>query len=1130
MPENELGVASAAPRRGSLPCKHPMSLFAAFAMLAACAYGAFVPDELVVAGMYDTITKYVADDDVDVIPANVLIGSGGALNKTGGGLLTLPLEKLVQGEEITVGVREGTMRVTAFDADAVAFNDPEDVLDKAALWLDAKADGTVLYTSSNDVDWVDGWLDVRETGNAVDGYQYLRALPNLGPANIAPQLVETNGVKSVWFGGYKSGRSMDWCSSDGSIFLMEGVRHAFILYGVYASHGFVLGYAKSGTDSSGAPTFHISNFGAGSPTSPIAMGYITDTTAAYTGRTFVNGEMVDASKSGQLKQQQFQLLEYDCCCKLGRASNFFNDRNYFSPNPNYPSVGGNRIGGDYIAAAIIFTNELTEVERMSVETYLMNRHLGVRAPKAKLVLAEGTTAMVEADALKDVLVTGDGTLMVDEFAADLLALPNFDFTGMFDVGIGPSFGLGNMFALKVFDGDRLTVAQTGYGLPTASIIDTAGEGQVAKEGNAPALITTIPETVGTVSVNGGTLHLAAPPRKQNPIVPGSAVEVEFQNPDFEGSGPTPNAECRAEQTVAGWNLVGVKNSTHCAIFISGDGTGTGWGSASNPYRSPLPTPDGGTALMFKGDASAWTAVDIPADGIYDISFMAAARGGNGNLMMDICIGPSAEELVTVGSFTVHTDDGWRQFQVRTPVLKAGANQQFWFRNWVQGIDKATAVDCIKMKLVTDLPPGTIPVPNGSFELRGVNFANSTFRTNNLATGWTLTQTNGWTSGNPTAAFTTLAMDSGRRFDYGHNRSGTVQLMLGNTGSKAETTFTPATGGVYRLKGLVANYRTISLSHDATYVNASLVSGNAVKDLGTLAVTVKRLTELEWPNAVTVEAGQEVTLVLESRDTSVVGAFTLIDDLELVPLTEEAKELITGGGFETSSQWTLTQLYTKPTGVGASTRRTYPLALDAYGLAYGRMQYEGNYMFCLVQNDIISQPIEFPAAGLYRLSYFGHTRMDNVTGKGLNPVKAFWVAEGSTVTNWIGTATPKSTNFVECVFMFKVPSATRATFGLQGGTEPTNGNQGDHTTVLDGVSLKRVFSENGGMPDVPEGLTMRVSADAKLSLDYDGTLDLRALYLGGHAARGLISSETHPQYIEGVGEIYVKTRGAVFSIR
>ena len=204
-------------------------LVAAFAMLAACAYGAFVPDELVVAGMYDTITKYVADDDVDVIPANVLIGSGGALNKTGGGLLTLPLEKLVQGEEITVGVREGTMRVTAFDAEAVGFNDPEDVLDKAALWLDAKADGTVLYTSSNDVDWVDGWLDVRETGNAVDGYQYLRALPNLGPANIAPQLVETNGVKSVWFGGYKSGRSMDWCSSDGSIFLMEGVRHAFIL-------------------------------------------------------------------------------------------------------------------------------------------------------------------------------------------------------------------------------------------------------------------------------------------------------------------------------------------------------------------------------------------------------------------------------------------------------------------------------------------------------------------------------------------------------------------------------------------------------------------------------------------------------------------------------------------------------------------------------------------------------------------------------------------------------------------------------------------------------------------------------------------------------------------------------------
>ena len=107
-------------------------LVAAFAMLTVCVYGAFAPEELVVAGLYDTITKYVAEDDVDVIPANVLIDSGGALNKTGGGLLTLPLEKLVQGKEITIGVRDGAMRVTAFDAETVGFNDPEDVLGDAS--------------------------------------------------------------------------------------------------------------------------------------------------------------------------------------------------------------------------------------------------------------------------------------------------------------------------------------------------------------------------------------------------------------------------------------------------------------------------------------------------------------------------------------------------------------------------------------------------------------------------------------------------------------------------------------------------------------------------------------------------------------------------------------------------------------------------------------------------------------------------------------------------------------------------------------------------------------------------------------------------------------------------------------
>ncbi len=1105
-------------------------LVAAFAMLASCAYGAWAPEEIVVAGRNETVTLNVPDQDVESVPGNVFIGSGGALHKTGGGLLTMPLEKFVQGTEVTVGVREGAVRIAAFDPENFNFSEPYDTLEKAALWLDASADGKVLYTSSNDVDWVDGWLDVRETGNETDGYEYLRALPNLDPANLAPTLVETNGVKAIWFGKYGSGRSMDWCDADGAIVTFSNIRHAFILYGVYESHGFVLGLAKGDRTDGGTPTFHIASSSAGSPTDSIGTKYYTDAAAVYTGRTFVNGEMVDASKNGQLKQQQFQLLEYDCCGRPGRASNFFNDRNYFSKNSSYPSAGGNRIGGDYIAEALIFTNELTEAERISVEAYLMNKHLGVRAPKVKVVLAEDATALVEANALRDSFITGDGTLMVADNAADLLAMPNFDFAGLFDIG-GGTYSLGNLFALMMFDGDRITVSQDGYRLPTASLTSDAGVGQVVKEGSGPALFTRIPETVGTVSVNGGTLRLAAPPRKQNPIVPGSVTEVVFQNPDFEEVGPTTNAEYKSEQMVAHWNLVGVKNGTHCAIFIGGDGTGSGWGTTGTPYQSPLPTPDGGMALMLKGDASAWTSIDIPTDGIYDISFLSAPRNGYGNRMFDICIGPSADNLVTVGSFTV-SDFVWRPFRVRTPLLKAGANQQFWFRNWAEGTDKAVAVDCIRMTLVTDLAPGTIPVPNGSFELRGASFVDATLRTNNLVTGWTLTQTNGWTSGAPSAAFTTPAMDSGvlDRFDYGHNRSGTVQLLLGGTGAKAETTFTPATGGVYRLKGLVACYRSTSIRHSTTYVNARLTSGGTVKDLGTLAVSVYRLTEMKWPNAVSVAAGEEVTLTLESRDAAVLEAFTLIDDLELTPAVEKADELLAAGGFETAAVWHLTQLYTKPGSVGASARRDYPTTAPVYVNAYGTERYEGKYMYCLVQNDIVWQQIEFPSAGLYRLSYFGHTRKDNITDKGLNPVKAFWVAEGSTVTNWIGTATPKSTNFVECVFTFKVPSATRATFGLQGGTEPTNGNEGDHTTVLDGVSLKRVFSENGGLPDVPEGLTVRVAADAKLSLDYDGTLELRALYLGGHAARGLITSATHPQYVSGVGEIYVKPRGAVFTIR
>lgn len=1069
-------------------------------------------------------TVYAESGETVNVSTNIMTRT---IQKIGGGTLVLPLARLPQGVDVDVSVRDGVLGVSAFNPSDVDSPAPNEVLAKAALWLDATMDGKVAYSTSNGIDWVDAWYDVRETGNSDVGYSHLRALPNLGPTNVPPQLVVKDGVKSVWFGGYPSGISMDWCSADGSVKEITDIRHAFIMYGVYESHGFVLG-TKS------VSRFHIMDVAHGRPTSSICEPFCTDSAAAYCGRVFVNGRLVEPCITGQLKQSQFQLLEYDCCGILGYASNFFNDRNYFRNNPNYSQRGGNRIGGDYIAEALIFTNELTEIERMSVGTYLMNKHLGGVSSVPSIAVADGAKVNVDAKILdRTSEMSGDGEVkfVCDGGAATLPPMVGYGVSMPTDIS-GGVFRLSNQHMLKLHDGDSLAVWQDGYENPVASISSDAGRGRISKEGNGSATVSALPETVTSVVVRAGTLRLAAVERKTGVPVGGSATSAVFENPDFEVGGIDTNSEYRSEQNVGGWNLVGVKDGSNCIIFISGDGTGVGWGSSGGIYGSPLPTPDGGTAMMLKGDVSAWTSVSVPCDGIYELSLNAAARGGYASLPLDVCIGKDENSLVKVGRFTP-TQKSYMKFTFTVPYLAAG-ECQFWFRSLQLGEDRATAIDNIRMKLLSGMPPRSIVIPNGSFEdLEGgynSGFKVNELSTNNIATGWTLTQTNGWVTGTvPSAAFTTPSSGSSwARFDSSHNRSGNVQLMLDGYGARAETTFTPNLGGRYRLRAAIANRRYSNCDNKGKYLKASLVAGSATNDFGTINVLPYHLTETEWPDAVTVVAGEEVTLLIESRDTTD-STHTLVDDLVLVPSMDD-DELVTDGGFEQDGTWKVEELYQKPQNIRGASRWSY----DAFPDAYGHSRCEGENWMSVVQNDIVSQRIEFPSAGLYRLRFFAHSRVNNPGYYGLNPVKAFYVADGSTVTNWIATAKPFTTNFVEQVHTFRVPAACKATFGFQGCYAANEGEAeyvgDDHTTAIDAVSIRRVIGVEDGLPDVSERLSVKVDAGARLSLDFDGTLDLNALYLGGHAVRGEVSAETHPGFVVGPGRMYVKMHGLTITIR
>ena len=116
--------------------------------------------------------------------------------------------------------------------------------------------------------------------------------------------------------------------------------------------------------------------------------------------------------------------------------------------------------------------------------------------------------------------------------------------------------------------------------------------------------------------------------------------------------------------------------------------------------------------------------------------------------------------------------------------------------------------------------------------------------------------------------------------------------------------------------------------------------------------------------------------------------------------------------------------------------------------------------------------------------------------------------------------------IEHVWHFRVASRGTYRLYLQGadywaGQFASDGK--NHCTVLDGVSLKKVRDELTA-PALPETLKIVVSEGARLRLDFDGTVDVGRLVLGGSGVHGTVSAATHPDFIQGRGVLNVTGKG------
>ena len=165
----------------------------------------------------------------EVISAPVLLE--GPMRKIGAAETTLSLSK-VSSVGGSISIFDGKLNLTE-DGTRELIDVPQSLLETAAFWVDASTN--VVAYSSNSVNWVTQWLDVREP-DLNPPYQFKRAVSQLNITNLYPTFVENSaGVSNqfpyVWFGGYGKGRWMSWLDTDSVGRSINNIYNVFIVHG-----------------------------------------------------------------------------------------------------------------------------------------------------------------------------------------------------------------------------------------------------------------------------------------------------------------------------------------------------------------------------------------------------------------------------------------------------------------------------------------------------------------------------------------------------------------------------------------------------------------------------------------------------------------------------------------------------------------------------------------------------------------------------------------------------------------------------------------------------------------------------------------------------------------------------------
>jgi hypothetical protein len=244
---------------------------------------------------------------------------------------------------------------------------------------------------------------------------------------------------------------------------------------------------------------------------------------------------------------------------------------------------------------------------------------------------------------------------------------------------------------------------------------------------------------------------------------------------------------------------------------------------------------------------------------------------------------------------------------------------------------------------------------------------------------------------------------------------------------------------------------------------------------------------------------------------------------------------------TSDGWSV---YEEPSEIHDGNGKVEWLTTGLSDVAWGAVVYGNDVNRVGIRNRAsIWRTVAFPEAGTYRLSVASIGRFYRYNDMYLsdpgilarysgNEFNA-WVAKGG-VTNVIGRfGVDDRERFVTHRFLFELPEGGDWKVGFSGLKQSERKVQGSNNHysnggVLDGLVIEKVTA--AAKPELSEKVEINVAAGAKLALDYIGTNTASTVRYAGRSVTGDINADTCPDFVTGVGSLFVLPKGTLILFR